>query len=140
MMHTNNHEPTLMASKFFPDLMEAGAEKLSRVAEAPRPRPLDENAAGAHPSGPPPPEGAAAIRDGRCKEKGCIFPATEFDSDLCLCHFLQKEEPQFFHTRQPSLRLLEIAKYGMTTEDEDTRIRRRRQAEEMRQLFLKGMA
>ncbi|HEV2351031.1 MAG TPA: hypothetical protein VG028_14415 [Terriglobia bacterium] len=141
MIHTHNHEQPAMASKFFPDMAEASRSQRARAKEAPRPRPLDENAAGAHPSGPPPPGLPAGLAPGaRCKVKGCIYPATQAEAGMCLCHFHQEEEPRFFQSRQPSLRMLEIARYGLTTEDEDNRLRRKRQAMELRQAFLKGMA
>ena len=141
MIHTINHEQPAMARRFFHAAAEASRRDHERGSQAPRPRPLDANATGAHPSGPPPPSLALADLLGACcKVKGCIYPATEVETGMCLCHSLQEEEPQFFQSRQPSLRMLEIAKYGLTTEDEDTRIRQRRQSVAFRAAFLKGMA
>jgi hypothetical protein len=141
MIRPHHHERPAMARRFFPDTDQASRREPTEGQEAPRPRPLDENSAGAHPSGPPPPSLALAILLGaRCKVKGCIYPATEVEAGMCLCHFHMELEPKFFQSRQPSLRMLEIAKYGMTTEWEDDRIRQRRQALELRRAFLKGMA
>lgn len=141
MIHPHNHERHAMARRFFPGVSHVSRGELARGNEAPRPRPLDGNATGAHPSGPPPPSLALAnLLGARCKVKGCIYPATEVEAGMCLCHFYQEEEPQFFQSRQPSLRMLEIAKYGLTTEDEDTRIRLRHESVALRAAFLKGMA
>jgi hypothetical protein len=141
MMYPHNHERPAMASEFFQEIDEAARAQRAAAQEAPRPRPLDESAAGAHPSGPPPPNPADFIPSGaRCKVKGCVYPATEVEAGMCLCHANMEDEPQFFHTRQPSLRLLEAGIYGMTTEDEDFRIRLLENRIALRKIFLKGVA
>jgi hypothetical protein len=141
MMPTHNHERTAMASKLFLDTEEVKPPHRAAAQPAPRLRPLDQNAEGAHHSGPPPPSSTAPIPRGtRCKIKGCIYPATEVEAGLCLCHAHMEEEPQFFQSRQPSLRLQEAAIYGLTTQNEDIRIQRLRDLMAMRQLFLKGVA
>ena len=130
MMHTHNHERTAMAREIFSRLDEGHRRGHGGEAEAPR-----RDGAGA---GIPAVIGGAAPA-GRCRVKGCIYPATEIELGLCIRHVHQEEEPQFFQSRQPSLRVLETAKYGMTTEHEDGRIRRKLNKIEQRQAFLKGV-
>src|SRR2546425_4722105 len=48
--------------------------------------------------------------EGRCGQKGCIFPARPGGSRLCAVHELEQREPKCFHSRQPSSLLLEQAK------------------------------
>lgn len=139
-MHTHNHERPAMAREYFPDLPEANRNKRPASQDAPHPHPLDERTAGAHSPLPPPVSAAAHLPAGRCRVKGCIYPATEVQTGMCLCHCHQEEEPQFFESRQPSLRLQEAAIYGVSTEDEDLRIRQRRERTALRQAFLKGVA
>ncbi len=40
--------------------------------------------------------------DGRCREKGCVFPASESGSGLCLVHDRQEQEPDTFGSMQPT--------------------------------------
>jgi hypothetical protein len=136
-MHTNNHELPAMARKFFPKLTAPGR---AVAHEVPRAAPPHDRAAGEHrlAEQPVPPSDIAS--SARCSVKGCVYPATELQAGLCLRHFHQDVEPQFFHSRQPSLRLLEAALYGMPTEDEERRIRLRRHRKAMRQSFLKGVS
>jgi len=141
MMHTNNHERPAMARKLFQDSAGAGPPDPAVEQKAPRSRPLDRNAAAAHLCGAPAPLPPTVMASGpRCKVKGCIYPATELEAGLCLGHFCQDTEPQFFHSRQPSLRLLEAAVYGIATEDEERRIRLARRRTALRQAFLKGVS
>ncbi len=68
----------------------------------------------------------------RCSERGCIFPLARAATGKCLYHERQRREPAFFHSQQPSMLLLDQAKFALpNTESVDTRhIDRRRLAAE----------
>lgn len=80
------------------------------------------------------------VFSGRCKIKGCVFQVAERVRGICWIHALWEEEPEKFQTLQPTHQVLEMAKYAITTEDEDTRIRQKLRAKETRRTFLKGVA
>jgi hypothetical protein len=42
---------------------------------------------------------------------------------LCIHHFRERREPSLFLSRQPSLTLLDRARFGLTTQDDDIRSR-----------------
>ncbi len=75
----------------------------------------------------------------RCHIRGCVFEVCEPAKGICWIHALQEKEPEKFHTLQPSHRVLEMAKYGITTEDEDTRVRQKLRAAAVRRTFLEGV-
>jgi hypothetical protein len=76
----------------------------------------------------------------RCKVKGCVFQVSERSRGICWIHALWEKEPEKFRTLQPTHQVLEMAKYAITTEDEDTRIRQKLRARETRRAFLEGVA
>lgn len=47
-------------------------------------------------------EAITAVEDVRCREKGCVFPALENGSGLCLSHQRQELEPDHFGSTQPT--------------------------------------
>ena len=76
----------------------------------------------------------------RCKVKGCVFEVAAGAQGICWIHALWEKEPEKFQTRQPTHHVLEMAKYAITTEDEDTRIRQIIRAKATRRAFLEGVA
>jgi len=135
-MPTHNHELSSMARNFFSHLTDSSGAVTRKLPPA---GPQDEITFASLAASPPVPP-AAIDSDARCKVKGCVYPATEIKAGLCLRHFHQDTEPQFFHSRQPSLRLLEAAVYGIATEDEERRIRLLRHRAALRRSFLKGVS
>lgn len=79
----------------------------------------------------------------QCDEKGCVFPASGPGGRKCLVHDREKNEPEHFESFQPTVLLLDRAKYGLPdpeTEPDDYRARdRHRQASE-REAFFEGVA
>ncbi len=76
----------------------------------------------------------------RCLEKACIFPATPGSRGVCLYHAREQREPVCFRSQQPSLLLLEWAKFGVAgSEFEDTRARDRRRFAALRAAFLESV-
>jgi hypothetical protein len=75
-------------------------------------------------------EGASAVRDAeprvpqlaalpRCGQKGCVYPAARVHLFLCIHHLRERREPSLFHSQQPSLVLLDQARFGPGAGDED---------------------
>ena len=72
----------------------------------------------------------------RCTEKGCIFPATRRTQEKCLLHNLQQLEPTFFQSFQPSMLLLDQARFGVPhSRSEDERARDRHRLAALRKSF-----
>jgi hypothetical protein len=74
----------------------------------------------------------------RCTEKGCVFPAARRDSDKCRQHERQDQEPAIFISRQPSMLLLDQAKFGPPDSDceqREWRARDRRRRASLWQTF-----
>lgn len=58
----------------------------------------------------------------RCSEKGCVFPAARATTGKCLDHDRRRCVPELFQSLQPSMLLLDQAKYILPdSEFEDTR-------------------
>ena len=76
----------------------------------------------------------------RCKVKGCVFESADGAQGICWIHALWENEPEKFQTLQPTRHVLEMAKYAITTEDEDTHIRQKLRAKATRRAFLEGAA
>ena len=55
----------------------------------------------------------------RCNEKACVFPQARPGSGKCLQHERQSSEPDLFGSRQPSMLLLDRAKFGVPDSDLD---------------------
>jgi hypothetical protein len=73
----------------------------------------------------------------RCYEKGCIFPATASGTGRCLQHDLEEREPAFFLSCQPTMLLLDQAKFGPPDLEGDySRARDRRRLAALREEFL----
>ena len=73
----------------------------------------------------------------RCREKGCVFPAARSESGRCLQHDRQYSEPALFHSQQPSMLLLDQAKFGLPdSEPDDSRARDRRRFAVLREANL----
>jgi hypothetical protein len=89
----------------------------------------------------PPAKKPVRIEARRCVERGCIYPAGPGKSERCLQHQRQQREPTLFHSRQPSMILLDCAKFGLPEEEpEDSRFRDRRRLAAQREAFLGGAA
>jgi len=89
----------------------------------------------------PPAKKPVRIEALRCAEKGCIYPAGPGESGRCLHHQRQLREPALFETRQPSMILLDCAKFGLSeVEPDDSRFRDRRRLAAQRAAFLGGAA
>jgi hypothetical protein len=86
---------------------------------------------------PPMPGGTS----GRCSVKGCIFPSAGQGGDQCRHHLLAEQEPKFFLSMQPSILLLDQAKFGIPDQDyEDPRARDRRRLAALREKFREEVA
>ena len=85
---------------------------------------------------PPAPGGAS----GRCAVKGCIFPVAR-GGIQCLLHDLAEKEPKHFLSVQPSVLLLDQAKFGVPDSDyDDSRARDRRRLAALREKFREEVA
>lgn len=65
----------------------------------------------------------------KCTEKGCVFPQARPDSGKCRQHERQSREPDLFVTRQPSVLLLDRAKFDFPEsgfEEQESRANQRR--------------
>jgi hypothetical protein len=90
-----------------------------------------------------PPSSNAARSAPKCNEKGCVFPAARLDTGKCRQHERQDEEPAIFHSRQPSVLLLDQAKFGPPDSDceqREWRARDRRRLTRLWQTFQENMA
>ena len=77
----------------------------------------------------------------RCNEKGCIFPASRWAQGKCLHHNLQQLEPTFFQSFQPSMLLVDRAKFGAPhSRSEDVRARDRHRLAALRESFWEDVA
>ena len=132
---------------------------LSRVGK-PRPGASEETAPAQDKSNPPPadPRGARPTSQvvsqcaaplsslpgvSRCDEKGCVFPVVGPGKSKCLTHSREEYEPKHFGSFQPTVLLLDRAKYGLPdpeTEPDDSRARDRRRELAEREAFLEELA
>lgn len=76
----------------------------------------------------------------RCREKGCIFPATPRGTGKCLLHLHEQCEPVLFVSCQPTLVLLDRAKFGVPDPERSYRLRDRRRFTKLREEFLEDAA
>ncbi len=79
----------------------------------------------------------------RCDEKGCVFPVVGPGKSKCLTHKREEYEPKHFGSFQPTVLLLDRAKYGLPdpeTEPDDSRARDRRRELAEREAFLEETA
>lgn len=79
----------------------------------------------------------------RCDEKGCVFPVVGPGKSKCLAHSREEDEPKHFGSSQPTVLLLDRAKYGLPdpeTEPDDSRARDRRRELAEREAFLEETA
>jgi hypothetical protein len=77
----------------------------------------------------------------RCSEKGCIFPATEPSTGRCLLHALEEREPTLFVSYQPTMLVLEQAKFGAPDPEADySRAQDRRRLAAWREQFMEEVA
>jgi len=77
----------------------------------------------------------------RCSEKGCIFPVARHAAGKCLYHDREQREPTLFHSLQPSMLLLDRAKFGLPDpECDDSRARDRRRLAALREQCLEEAA
>ncbi|MGH9358241.1 MAG: hypothetical protein ACRD1O_03585 [Terriglobia bacterium] len=75
--------------------------------------------------------------DGRCSEKGCVFPAASGAEGKCLHHHRQAAEPILFSSHQPTRVVLERGRFAIPEREVDTsRNRDRRQLAAIREAFL----
>lgn len=105
-----------------------------------------EGTHGPCPSRSPQPEGAIRTPSPaeslpRCPVKGCVFPVASHGAEECLLHELIKREPAHFRSRQPSILLLDQAKFGVPNpEQADLRARDRRRLAMLREKSLEEVA
>jgi hypothetical protein len=74
----------------------------------------------------------------RCDEKGCVFPAAGPGKRKCLVHGLEEREPKHFGSFQPTMLLLDRAKYGLPDPDaepDDSRAQDRHRLAAEREAF-----
>jgi len=74
----------------------------------------------------------------RCDEKGCVFPAAGSGKRKCLVHGLEEREPKHFGSFQPTMLLLDRAKYGLPDPDaepDDSRAQDRHRLAAEREAF-----
>lgn len=90
-----------------------------------------------------PPPAAVQILSGRCSEKGCVFPATWLGSGRCRHHDRQDQEPALFLSQQPSMLLLDHAKFGLADSEFErggSRFSDRRRLARLWERFQEGIA
>jgi len=76
---------------------------------------------------------------GRCCVRGCVYPSGP--TGLCLDHQRQAQEPRFFHSHQPTMLVLDQARFGVPdSELDDTRSHDRRRLAAAREVFLEEAA
>lgn len=78
----------------------------------------------------------------RCSEKGCVFPQSRPGCAKCRQHERQSSEPDLFASRQPSVLLLDRAKFGVPDSDVDdqgSRATDRRNIAKLWQSFQEGV-
>ena len=69
----------------------------------------------------------------RCSQRGCIFPAAPGLTGRCAVHALEQREPEFFQSVQPSMLLLDYAKFVVAdSSSPDSRGRDRRRLAALR--------
>ena len=79
----------------------------------------------------------------RCDEKGCVFPVAGPGKSKCLNHRREEDEPKHFGSSQPTVLLLDRARFGLPdpeTEPDDSRARDRRRELAEREAFLEETA
>jgi len=77
----------------------------------------------------------------RCNVKGCVFPAASGYSGTCVQHGRQIREPSLFLSHQPSMLLLDRAKFGLfDSNSDDTRAKDRRRMAKIRERLWDGAA
>ena len=75
----------------------------------------------------------------RCSERGCVFPAQSQAKGKCAYHDRIEREPALFHSWQPTLLLLERAKFGLPDSlPDDSRSKDRRRLSALREEFFSG--
>jgi len=75
----------------------------------------------------------------RCDEKGCVFPAAGPGKKKCLAHGRAESEPKHFGSFQPTMLLLDRAKFGLPgpdSEPDDSKARDRQRWVAEREAFL----
>ena len=76
---------------------------------------------------------------GRCGVRGCIFPAGS--TGMCLDHHRQAHEPCFFHSHQPTMLVMDQARFDVPDSAPDnTRTHDRRRLAAARAAFLEEAA
>ncbi|HLI29918.1 MAG TPA: hypothetical protein VKV79_02315, partial [Terriglobia bacterium] len=77
------------------------------------------------------------VPNGRCSEKGCVFPAASSGQGKCLHHYRQASEPVLFSSHQPTRAVLDRGRFGIPEQEVDTsRNRDRRELAAIREAFL----
>jgi hypothetical protein len=76
-----------------------------------------------------------------CRERACVFPALPGGEGQCVYHRRQSLEPVCFQSQQPSVLLLDQARFGLPdSEPDDERVRDRHRLAEERVRFMLGEA
>ncbi len=77
----------------------------------------------------------------RCCQKACVFPAQPGGDGECAYHRRQSLEPDCFQSQQPTLLLLDQAKFGLPDDEpDDGRVTDRHRLAEERVQFMLGDA
>lgn len=76
----------------------------------------------------------------RCSEKGCVFPVAGPGASQCRHHDRQYREPALFRSHQPSMLLLDRAKFGVAAGEEEARPDDRRRLSKLWETFIEGAA
>lgn len=71
---------------------------------------------------------------GRCSEKGCVFPAEPGAGGKCVHHRRQQQEPSLYCSHQPSSAFVERSKFGPPREEELGQACQRRAFDRRRQV------
>ena len=88
---------------------------------------------------PAPSHRVGELLPGRCCVRGCIYPADP--TGMCLDHQRQAKEPRFFQSHQPTLLVMDQARFGVPdSEPDDTRTHDRRRLAAARAAFLEEAA
>jgi hypothetical protein len=127
--------PPALSRLDFDDLSEGPSFRLSSISE--RTGKLRV------PLLPTSPNSSTSRNAPKCNEKGCVFPAARLDTGKCRQHERQDQEPSVFHSQQPSMLLLDQAKFGPPDSDcerREWRARDRRRQARLWQTFQEGMA
>jgi hypothetical protein len=136
--------PENLVSKDKPSILHTSTHRFQTRHTPPQPRfavcPLRPPLVFHSPSvTPAPSHPGGELLPGRCGVRGCIYPADP--TGMCLDHQRQTKEPRFFQSHQPTLLVMDQARFGVPdSEPNDVRTDDRRQLAAARAAFLEEAA